>query len=85
MPVPSHGIAPITSSSIKKFFENENPDEKNKVTEFGKFVFFYITQWMPLEKLKSHFKSIPEYGKNLYESINEKIREFYPESFIFFK
>lgn len=49
----------------------------------GKFLFFYMTKWIPLEKLKTHFKNIPEYGNGLYESINEKIRESCPGSYIF--
>lgn len=49
----------------------------------GKFIFFYITQWMPLEKLKAHFKGLPEYGNRLYESINERVREICQNGSVF--
>ena len=68
---------------LKWFFENENNRPTEEISKCGKVTFFYITQWMPLEKLKAHFKSVSEYGNKLYESVNEKIREIYPDSYVF--
>ena len=71
-------------TKLKQFFygnieESVLPEEINR----KKFLFFYMTQWMPLEKLKVHFKSVEKYGKKLYEDIKEIIREMYPEGYIF--
>lgn len=73
-----------TEAALKLFFEADSGTFRDPEAECPKAIYFYLTRQMPLEKLKSHFKNVPEYGKTLYEKGAEAIRELYPESYLFF-
>ena len=74
-------------AKMKRFFSSDPSENRKKETEeeifHQKFLLFFITQWMPLERLKAHFKSVQEYGKSLYECVEETVRERYPDSYVF--
>lgn len=73
-------------TELKTFFEPENGKTDLAGEIFRrKFVFFFMAPHVPLEKLKPHFQYISDAGKLLYKKNGTKIREIYPDAYLFYQ
>lgn len=48
-----------------------------------RYIFFFLSYRLPLEKLKSHFQHLPQYGSELYRHMYQEILSRFPGTIVF--